>query len=186
MRFIPSDQSYGDAGGSGATSSYVDVFDVQGTGPFRVYSDGAVKLMSTGKTWTPGSSNYDLVVANLNDVSGNGDKMSKVMGHEAHAQAVATGRPQQVAQASAPSRTPGGVPALPATVSQAPVPVFKRVWFWPLVVLTGATAVGGAIYLVRMKPKTAKDMEKTARKMAKSAEAEARVRYAQASKLVRG
>lgn len=138
MPFVPSSFSFlGDAGGSGATSSYVDVYDVQGTGPFRVFSDGTVKLGT--RSWPPSDSKHDEVVANLSDVPGNRDKMARVMGSDSIDYAVAH-RP-------APSLLPAvltGSSYIPAAGGSTPLT--GRAWFWPVVILTSASAVGGAVY----------------------------------------
>lgn len=162
-RFNPSrfsTEAYGDAGGAGASTSYVDLYDVQKTGPFRVYSDGTVKLMSSGKTWSPGSSNYSLLLANLSDVPGNESKIHNVIGTVEAGQAIASGRQAQKSVSSPSSPSSLGPTQPTSNISGTSTPLTQKGWFWPVIIVTSAVGIGGGIYVYRNKETIFKNFAK--------------------------
>lgn len=125
-----------------AETRHVEINDFEGS-LFRIYSDDVVELARgvglssglEGKTWSPGSGNYNEVVANLQAVPGNRAKMEEVMSPQLISDAVEKG--------GAPSE--GGAPS--AIPQRKPLP--QRWWFWPTVILGTAGVVGGATYYFR-------------------------------------
>lgn len=126
-----------------AATNYVDVKDVPGD-VFRVYSDGVIEWLKTGKTWAPtlNIGTYNQIIANLADVPGNEAKMASVLGETKVATAI--------------TEAPGYTPSLPSTGGQPgaadiKVPLTQRIWFWPTV-LVGATAlIGGGVYYFKFR-----------------------------------
>lgn len=152
--------SLGDAGGSGAPVTALDVTD--GAGIFRVFSNGNIQLTkgpypNVGQTWTPTSKGYNDVVKNL--ISANPDnrpKMERVMGTTAVSKALAgstPAAPKPIVTSAAPQST-----ALPAPVGSGSIANYKpgastettsitqEVWFWPAMAIVATGIVGGGIF----------------------------------------
>lgn len=136
--------SLGDAGGAGASSSFVDVSDGGGT-TWRVYSDGSVKAIQSSTYPSvvgvlKSAAESKQILANLRAVPGNASKIDSVTG----------------GGLSLPAPQTFGSSAPPGTSAQAVVPagavaeesqkLWNRVWFWPAVILTSTTLVSGAIW----------------------------------------
>lgn len=123
-----------------AAASSVDVSD--GKAQFRVQSNGHIEVLSNeyrnkGKIFKPGDAVYGQVVKNLAAVSGNPDKLVRVLG-----------APQYTAAMQAPALpSSSGVPATVEDIStgQVQIPIYKRDWFLPAVVGGGALLAVGVI-----------------------------------------
>lgn len=115
---------------------YVEVRDSQGTGPFRVNSDGSISLGAT--TWTPGAGSYAQVLANLRDVPGNASKIDSVLGSGSGSGSVS----MYTAPASQTQVSKQAVSR--STASSEPSGGFS--WFWPVTLVSAAVVVGGVGY----------------------------------------
>jgi hypothetical protein len=146
--FQPSEFSpLGDAGGAGASTTYVDVDDGGGT-LWRVYEDKSVKglksstypsVVNQTTTW-PSSSQ---ILSNLRAASSsNATKIDNVTGGGL--------------SLPTPWSSGGGSKPAPAALAaiegpEPSVPLTDRVWFWPTVILTSTTLISGVIWYVYTK-----------------------------------
>jgi branched-subunit amino acid ABC-type transport system permease component len=147
MRFETSQFSSLTESDYGEAATSVDVRDYPGD-MFRVYSDGTVKLLSTGKEWKPtvDVATYNLIIANLADYPGNEEKMALVLGTDKVSSAISRALPVS----SGGGTISGG--AVPAGES-IQKPISQQWWFYPAVSLsvTGAITLGVYAYFTRTK-----------------------------------
>lgn len=124
------------------TTRMVELSD--GAGTFRVYSDGAIEVLSgyanAGRVFKPGDATYDQLVKNLSAVGNNANEIAAMVGLPKY----------QAAMASPVVATPSGAAATAADVVEGNVvvPFYQHPWFMPAAVVGGAAVLGLAILVV--------------------------------------
>jgi hypothetical protein len=112
---------------------------------FIVHRDGSLVLKSSGRIWGPKDGDtYTTMLANLQDPSGNRALMDAVLGSDTMAAAVA--KPRLPVAAPPPEAAPGGALDVQGAKEKGTVPLTKRPWFWPVVIL-GVTGVAGVAFM---------------------------------------